>query len=344
MKIINLGTSDFKKIIDDNYYFIDKTLIIKEFLEDSGKIVLLPRPRRFGKTLNISIIRYFLEKSNEDRSYLFKGLNIEKETEIMKKQGAFPVIYLTFKDEKHNSFDKFIESMKKQASSMYKDFYHIYNSLEFQNDKDYFDNIINERCSNQDLEVSLYTLSKLLNNYYNKKVIILIDEYDTPIHVGYFKNYYSEIIGFMRNFLSCALKDNINLEKAMITGILRVAKESIFSGLNNLEVYTLLDERYSKMFGFTESETLNLLKYFQVDNKVESFKEWYNGYIFGSTTIYNPWSVLSYINKKDRGFRPYWVNTAENLIINNLLAKGDSKTKIDLEKLYNMESIEVYFK
>lgn len=182
-----------------------------------------------------------MEKSNEDRAYLFKGLKIEKETEIMKKQGSFPLIYLTFKDEKHNNFHKFIESMKKQISAIYKEFYYIYNLIKFQNDKDYFDNIINENVSNQDLEVSLFRLSKLLNDHYNQKVIILIDEYDTPIHSGHFEGYYSEMMGFMRNFLSEALKDNKNLEKAMLTGILRVAKESIFSGLNNLKVYTLLE-------------------------------------------------------------------------------------------------------
>lgn len=340
MKRISLGNSDFKDIIDNNYYFVDKTLIIKEFLEDYGKIVLLPRPRRFGKTLNMSIIRYFLEKSDEDRRYLFKDLNIEKETEIMEKQGTFPLIYLTFKDEKHSSFENFIESMKKQASSMYKQFYYIYDKLIFDDDKNYYMNIINRKCSIQDLEVSLLKLSEYLNNYYNKKVIILIDEYDTTIHEGYFNNYYIEIIRFMRNFLSSALKDNINLEKAMITGILRVAKESIFSGLNNLEVYSILGEKYSDKFGFTEEETVELIKYYKMADKLKDFKRWYNGYIFGSTTIYNPWSILSYINKPDREFMPYWVNTSENSIIKNLLAEGDEEVKLGLEKLYNGGFIE----
>lgn len=340
MRKISLGTSDFKEVIDNNRYFVDKTLIIKEFLEDSGEIVLLPRPRRFGKTFNLSILRYFLEKSEEDRSYLFKGLNIEKETEIMKKQGRYPLIYLTFKDEKHNSFSKFIESMRMNISSIYKSFYYIYYSLDFQDDMDYFDDIINRRASIQDLEISIFKLSEYLNNYYNQKVIILIDEYDTPIHEGYFKGYYGEIIGFMRNFLSAALKDNINLEKAMLTGILRVAKESIFSGLNNLEVYSLLGERYSNKFGFTEKETIDLLKYYNFEEEIESFKAWYNGYIFGSTTIYNPWSVLSYINKPDRGFMPYWVNTSENSIIKSLLAEGNKEIKLGLEKLYRGETIE----
>ena len=202
-------------------------------------------------------------------------------------------------------------------------------------DKNYYNNIINRSCTIQDLEVSLFKLSKFLKEYYGKKVIILMDEYDTPIHEGYFKNYYAQVIGFMRNFLSSALKDNLNLEKAMITGILRVAKESIFSGLNNLEVYTLLGEGYSDKFGFTEGEILELLKYYNLDKKIDKFKEWYNGYIFGKTTIYNPWSVLSYINKPDREFVPYWVNTSENSIIKSLLAEGTEDVKVGLETLYN---------
>lgn len=335
MKRIALGTSDFKTMIENNRYFIDKTLIVKDFLEDSGDIVLLPRPRRFGKTLNLSIIRYFLEKSDEDNSHLFKGLKIEKDAEIMNKQGKYPVIYLTFKDEKHNDFDGFIESMGNRISSLYKSFYYIYDSLKFDDDRNYFDVMINRKGTVKDLEISVFRLSEFLKVYHNSKVIILLDEYDTPIHEGHFKNYYSEIVGFMRNFLSSALKDNINLEKAMITGILRVAKESIFSGLNNLEVYSLLSERYSDKFGFTEKETIDLLKYYSLDGSLTGFKAWYNGYIFGSTTIYNPWSVLSYINKPDREFMPYWVNTSENSIIKSLLAEGSEEIKLGLENLYN---------
>ncbi|MEG2918187.1 MAG: AAA family ATPase, partial [Clostridium sp.] len=289
----------------------------------------------FGKTLNLSIIRYFLEKSDEDNSHLFKGLKIEKDAEIMNKQGKYPVIYLTFKDEKHNDFDGFIESMGNRISSLYKSFYYIYDSLKFDDDRNYFDVMINRKGTVKDLEISVFRLSEFLKVYHNSKVIILLDEYDTPIHEGHFKNYYSEIVGFMRNFLSSALKDNINLEKAMITGILRVAKESIFSGLNNLEVYSLLSERYSDKFGFTEKETIDLLKYYSLDGSLTGFKAWYNGYIFGSTTIYNPWSVLSYINKPDREFMPYWVNTSENSIIKSLLAEGSEEIKLGLENLYN---------
>ncbi|MGL5084620.1 MAG: AAA family ATPase, partial [Clostridium sp.] len=287
IKKINLGNSDFKTLIDDNRYFIDKTLIVKDFLEDTGDILLIPRPRRFGKTLNMSILRYFLEKCDEDRSYLFKGLNIEKETEIMKEQGCFPLIYLTFKDDKHSTFEKFLSIFKYKISDIYQSFSYIYNDLS-PIDKKYFDSIVNVEASCELLEISLLRLSTYLRKHYNKKVIILIDEYDTPIHEGHFRNYYSEIIGFMRNFLSSALKDNNNLEKAMLTGILRVARESIFSGLNNLKVYTLLNEEFSKFFGFTEEEVNMLLNDFNSINKVDEFKMWYNGYKFGNETIYNP--------------------------------------------------------
>lgn len=333
MKRIRLGTSDFKEFIDSNSYFVDKTLIVKEFLEDNGDIVLVPRPRRFGKTLNLSILRYFLEKSDEDRSYLFKKLKIEKEESIMKKQGKYPLIYLTFKDDKHSKFENFIESFKYKISSLYQSFYYLF---DFLNDaeKKYFDNVVNRQSSIVELQISLLKLSEYLKEYYNEKVIILIDEYDTPIHEGYFRNYYSEIIGFMRNFLSSALKDNINLEKAMITGILRVAKESIFSGLNNLSVYSILSNGYSKFFGFTEDETIELLKYYNLDKDLKEFKNWYNGYMFGNTVIYNPWSVLSYINEPERYFMPYWVNTSENSIIKTLLAKGNEEVKLGLENLY----------
>lgn len=334
MKKVSLGTTDFKEIIDNNHYFVDKTLIVKEFLEDSGKIVLIPRPRRFGKTFNLSILRYFLEKKKEDTSYLFKGTKIEGFKEIMKKQGKYPLIYITFKDDKHREFESFLGIMKYKIADIYEKFGYIYEKLS-PKDKKYFDSIVNLECEQFLLETSLFKLSEFLNTYHNQKVIILIDEYDTPIHEGYFNGYYSEIIGFMRNFLSSALKDNINLEKAMLTGILRVAKESIFSGLNNLAIYTILNEGYSDKFGFTEIEILELLKYYNLDSQLNEFKKWYNGYIFGSTTIYNPWSVLSYINEPSRYFMPYWVNTSENKIIKTLLAEGDEEVKLGLEGLYN---------
>ncbi|MGL5751987.1 MAG: AAA family ATPase, partial [Paraclostridium sp.] len=274
MKGIALGESDFKNIIDKNEYFVDKSLLIKEFLEDNSRIILIPRPRRFGKTLNMSMIRYFVEKCEEDRRYLFNNLLISKEENIMKQQGIYPTIYLTFKDEKHKDFGKLIQRMKWFVTEIYNEFKIVYDSLENNQDKDFFNKIINSDYGVGELEIALKNLCKYLYNYYGQRVIILIDEYDTPIQHSYFSGIYDETIDFMRNFLSNTLKDNNYLEKAMLTGILRVARESIFSGLNNLEVYSILKEGYSDKFGFTEDEIEDMLKYYDAVDEKEEFKSW----------------------------------------------------------------------
>ena len=340
MKKIALGQSDFKTIIEDNRYFVDKTLLIKEFLEDSSQIILIPRPRRFGKTLNLSMIRYFVEKCDEDRRHLFNNLLIEKEEEIMRRQGIYPTIYLTFKDEKHDDFNKFIDSVRVHLSSLYNNFKYIYDSIDNDYEKEIFNKILLGKGSVGDMEKALMKLSKYLYDYYGEKVIVLIDEYDTPIQHSYFSRIYDETIGFMRNFLSNTLKDNIYLEKAMLTGILRVARESIFSGLNNMQVYSILKEGYSKQFGFTDVEIEKILNDFNVINQIEEFKRWYNGYIFGSTVIYNPWSVLSYLKDIDNDFMPYWVNTSENKIIKTILSKGSEALKKSFEELLRGNTIE----
>ena len=340
MKKIALGQSDFKTIIEDNRYFVDKTLLIKEFLEDSSQIILIPRPRRFGKTLNLSMIRYFVEKCDEDRRHLFNNLLIEKEEEIMRRQGIYPTIYLTFKDEKHDDFNKFIDSVRVHLSSLYNNFKYIYDSIDNDYEKEIFNKILLGKGSVGDMEKALMKLSKYLYDYYGEKVIVLIDKYDTPIQHSYFSRIYDETIGFMRNFLSNTLKDNIYLEKAMLTGILRVARESIFSGLNNMQVYSILKEGYSKQFGFTDVEIEKILNDFNVINQIEEFKRWYNGYIFGSTVIYNPWSVLSYLKDIDNDFMPYWVNTSENKIIKTILSKGSEALKKSFEELLRGNTIE----
>ena len=340
MKKIALGQSDFKTIIEDNRYFVDKTLLIKEFLEDSSQIILIPRPRRFGKTLNLSMIRYFVEKCDEDRRHLFNNLLIEKEEEIMRRQGIYPTIYLTFKDEKHDDFNKFIDSVRVHLSSLYNNFKYIYDSIDNDYEKEIFNKILLGKGSVGDMEKALMKLSKYLYDYYGEKVIVLIDKYDTPIQHSYFSGIYAETINFMRNFLSNTLKDNIYLEKAMLTGILRVARESIFSGLNNLQVYSVLKEGYSKQFGFTDIEIEKILNDFNIIDEREKFKKWYNGYIFGSTVIYNPWSVLSYLKDKTNDFVPYWINTSENKIIKTILAKGSEGLKKSFEELLRGNSIE----
>ena len=340
MKKIALGESDFKSIIDNNEYFIDKTLLIKEFLDDSSRIVLIPRPRRFGKTLNLSMIRYFVEKCDEDRRYLFNNLLIEKEKDIMKRQGIYPTIYLTFKDEKHDDFNILVKRLNYYLIDIYNQFKHIYDYLKDESDKNFFRKIQSGKASKDDIEIALRKLSNYLYDYYGEKVIVLIDEYDTPIQHSYFSGIYDETIGFMRNFLSNTLKDNIYLEKAMLTGILRVARESIFSGLNNLKVNTILKNAYCDKFGFTDIEIEKVLNDFNVVEQREEFKKWYNGYIFGNTVIYNPWSVLCYLDDRDSGFMPYWVNTSENKIIKTILSKGSEALKKSFEELLRGNAIE----
>ena len=340
MKKIALGQSDFKTIIEDDRYFVDKTLLIKEFLEDPSQIILIPRPRRFGKTLNLSMIRYFVEKCDEDRRHLFNNLLIEKEEDIITRQGIYPTIYLTFKDEKHDDFNILVKRLNYYLIDIYNQFKHIYDYLKDESDKNFFRKIQSGKASKDDIEIALRKLSNYLYDYYGEKVIVLIDEYDTPIQHSYFSGIYDETIGFMRNFLSNTLKDNIYLEKAMLTGILRVARESIFSGLNNLKVNTILKNAYCDKFGFTDIEIEKVLNDFNVVEQREEFKKWYNGYIFGNTVIYNPWSVLCYLDDRDSGFMPYWVNTSENKIIKTILSKGSEALKKSFEELLRGNAIE----
>jgi hypothetical protein len=333
-KKISIGVSDFKERIENKFYFMDKTLIIEEFIKINAKIVLIPRPRRFGKTLNMSMLKYFFQKSSVCNRGLFQGLNIEKEKDIMDLQGKYPVIFLSFKDDKHLTYNNLKLSLKKLMSDLYLEHrYCLENSNLHPVEREYYNKILNKEENIVELSDSLAKLSKYIYSYYNEKVIILIDEYDVPIQAGYVNRYYDEAISLMRNFLSAAFKDNIYLEKAMITGILRVAKESIFSGLNNLEVASLLSYNFKDKFGFTEKEIEKLLEDYEISTKHQEIKEWYNGYIFGEETIYNPWSILNYVAKPMEGLRPYWVNTSSNDLVNIFLAKGGEGIKRDLEIL-----------
>jgi len=255
LKRIPLGISDFKAIIEEDYLFVDKTLLIKEFWESNGQTILLPRPRRFGKTLNMSMIKYFFEKDSIDNRYLFKNLNIENHEEIMKFQGKYPVIYLSFKDEKHSTFEYLKTGLRSILSKLYLDHKYCLNKDNLDNvEKEYYNLIINKKADIIELSNALKKLSQYLEDYFEQKVIILIDEYDVPIQAAYLNNYYDEAIEFMRNLLSGAFKDNNSIKKGMITGILRVARESIFSGLNNLKVESILSNNFSDKFGFTEKE------------------------------------------------------------------------------------------
>ena len=340
-KTIQIGTSDFKELIEENNYFVDKSLLIKEFIENGAKIILAPRPRRFGKTLNLSMLRYFFDiRIKEGTKDLFKGLKIENEKEIMKLQGEYPVIFITFKNQKHISFEDFQDGIRVLLSNLYREHEYLLISDKLSEyDKKDFEEIILRKASIGVLSDGISNLIGYMNKHYGKKVMLFIDEYDVPIQEGYIRGYYDEMIVLIRNLLTSALKDNEYVEKSLITGILRVAKESIFSGLNNLEVNTVLRFSFNDKFGFTEEEIEKLSDYYSAMNDIENIKKWYNGYIFGGEVIYNPWSVLNYLKNRREGFMPYWINSSSNDLIKRLLLKGDNNMKLELEELIKGKSI-----
>ncbi|MCJ8343729.1 MAG: ATP-binding protein [Cetobacterium sp.] len=318
-KKLPIGIDDFKEIKKNNYYFIDKSMLIDELLLKKSKVTLLPRPRRFGKTLNVSMLNYFFNIENKiENKELFKNLNIYK-TEQMKHQGEYPVIYISLKDIKVNNWNLCLNKIKLLLEELYSRY-----NLGFQNNR-------------ESLENSLLELSKYLYEKYNKKVIILIDEYDTPLVTAHNQGYYNEAIFFFRNFLSAGLKGNPYLEFSVLTGILRIAKESIFSGLNNLVVDTVLTNDF-KYFGLTEKEVEEMLKYYELDYELEEVKKWYNGYNFGDKLVYNPWSLVNFASTKR--LEPYWVNTSDNSLIKELLDKNDSKVLSDLKAVFSGNEIE----
>jgi hypothetical protein len=340
VKKIPIGLSDFKEIITENYYYVDKSLFIKEIIDDGSKVILIPRPRRFGKTLNMSMLKYFFEKTDEDNNYLFNDLRIKEHKHIMEKQGQYPVIYFTFKDEKYSTWERCVQGSKLLIRNEFKRHkYLLQSDILDEYEKKEFENILSGSAKNIVYEKGLNILSEYLYKYYNKKVVILIDEYDVPIQSGYMNGYYDEVIEFMRNFLSGGLKDNEHLEKGVLTGILRVAKESIFSGLNNLNVCTFVGNEYSKWFGFLENEVEGILSYYGIQYEMEEIKKWYNGYIFGENVIYNPWSILNFIKKQDRGLVPYWVNTSSNELVKTLITKGSKELKSELEDLIKDKAV-----
>ena len=336
MKRLPIGLSDFKTMIEENRYFIDKTLLIKEAAEGS-EIILYPRPRRFGKTLNLSMIKYFYD-IRENNRHLFNGLKIEEEESVMKKQGKHPVIYITFKDIKALNYNDCMLKIKEEIRRLYNEHIYLLKSEKLnENEKEFYNSILNETANVSKYENSFKNLIEYLYRYYESKVVLLIDEYDMTIQGAYSYGYYDELILFIKNLLSGGLKDNIYLEKAVLTGILRVAKESIFSGLNNIRVASIISEYSADKFGFTEEEVVDLMKYYGEEDNIEEVKSWYNGYNFGGNTIYNPWSILNYADEKI--LMPYWVNTSGNDMIRELFAHGNSDVKKDLEKLIAGESL-----
>jgi len=342
-KELNLGYSDFKRIIENDNYFVDKSLLIRDVIKSQQAVLLLPRPRRFGKTLNLSMLKYFFEIDQPDNEKLFHELKIwQSEKDIINKQGKYPVIFISFKDAKEQTWDSCYLQIISEIAYIYdKHSYLLSTTILTDNEKEVFFKIINRTSSIVDFQRSLKILSEYLYRYHKKEVLILIDEYDTPIQAGY-KKFYNEVISFMRNLLSGAFKDNIYLYKGLITGILRISKETIFSGLNNVSVHTILDNEFSDKFGFTEEEVKKVLSDFEVPTDYELIKKWYNGYKIGNTLgIYNPWSILNYSISYQNGFKPFWVNTSSDDLLKERLKERDADyTREQLLKLINNETIE----
>ena len=338
-KALPIGISDYVRA-QSEYYYVDKTLLIKDFLDQKPLVSLFTRPRRFGKTLNMDMIRVFFETSMVDTSKYFKDKKIWNCGEKYRShQGKYPVIFLTFKDVK---FDSWAATLDKIGSLLQIEFGRHMEILAddklAEYEKDYFNRILNGKANEVELSSAMENLSRMLTRSYGKAPVIIIDEYDTPIQEGYAKDFYDEIIGFMRNFFSGAFKDNKNLSYGFLTGILRIAQESIFSGLNNLTVNSVMDEDYDQYFGFTENEVDKMLDYYGVSNKKEELKGWYDGYLFGDEEIYNPWSVINYIAK---GCTPqaYWVNTGKNEVLEDVLKIATDDITQKLYSLLQGESV-----
>lgn len=319
MKSLPIGISDYVRAQAD-YYYVDKTLLIKEFLDKKPLVSLFTRPRRFGKTLNMDMLRVFFEISEEDTSKYFVDKAIWRcGMEYRNHQGKYPVVFLTFKDVKFDSWKATLDKIGNLLQEEFGRHQELAASSKLaEYEKAYYAKIMNGEASEVDLTASLEKLSQMLTKHYGKAPVIIIDEYDTPIQEGYSKDFYDEIIGFMRNFFSGAFKDNRNLTYGFLTGILRIAQESIFSGLNNLTVNSVMDDEYDQFFGFTSSEVRDMLEYYGYLDKESELKDWYDGYLFGSTEIYNPWSVINYISK-DCIPQAYWVNTGKNEILEDVL-------------------------
>ncbi|SHJ02004.1 PD-(D/E)XK nuclease superfamily protein [Butyrivibrio fibrisolvens DSM 3071] len=339
LKPLPVGISDYIRA-QSEYYYVDKTLLIRDFLDKKALVSLFTRPRRFGKTLNMDMLRVFFEISDEDTSKYFVDKAIWKcGPQYREHQGKYPVIFLTFKDVKFDSWEDTFSKIVELVQDEFGRHSVLKNSDKIEKyEKDYFEKVLSGQVSEVELSASLQKLSKMLAAHYGKAPIIIIDEYDTPIQEGYSKAFYDKIIGFMRNFFSGAFKDNRYLSYGFLTGILRIAQESIFSGLNNLTVNSVMDDEYDGFFGFTDTEVKEMLKTYGFSDKEEELKEWYDGYLFGNKEIYNPWSVINYLSK---GCLPqaYWVNTGKNEVLEDVLKVATSDITEKLNALILGEKV-----
>ncbi len=332
MKKTSIGIDDYKKLIEVGCAYVDKTLFIQEVIERGTEIAIIPRPRRFGKTLNMSMLRYFFEKTQEDHSHLFSPYKIWQ-TKYRELQGKYPVIFFSLKEIKQGTWDLAYEKLQALIAKEFERHAYLLSSPDClsQTEKKKFQDILSEKANQATTELSLSFLITWLERYHKKRVFVLIDEYDAPIHMAYFRGYYSSLIDFMRNWLGGGLKGNPGLEKGVLTGILRIAKENIFSDLNNGSNFTLFSPNFSSQFGLLEDEVKNLLSEYGMSDKLSEVRKWYNGYHIGPHAIYNPWSILSYIEHKT--LKPYWVNTSGNELIKEQLIQKGVFFKEDFETL-----------
>lgn len=337
-----VGVSDYR-LASTEYYYIDKTMMLKDFIDERPMVTLFTRPRRFGKTLNMDMLRTFFEKTNEDTSKYFKDKKIWEQGEYYRSfQGKYPVIFITLKDVKHNSWDNTFANIGSIISSEYCRHSDLSKSPKLdKKQKDFYDKMVSEKFSAVDLERSLLYLSEMLKKHYGEGAVIIIDEYDTPIQSGHTNGFYDDVIAFMRNLLSGCFKDNKSLAFGFLTGILRVAKESIFSGLNNLTINSVLDNKYSEYFGFTANEVKEMAAYYSAPDKFDEVCEWYDGYRFGKTDIFNPWSVINYFSN-DCEPRAFWLSTGSNDIIGEIIKEADNEIYERHSSLVNGGSFTTY--
>ena len=336
MKRLAIGVSDFKKIIEGDFYYFDKTKFIEEIIKDGSEVKLFARPRRFGKTLNMSMLKYFFDIENkEENKEIFKNLYIEK-TEAFKEQGQYPVIFLSLKDLKALTWEQMEKAIKSAISRLFSEYKYLLNDLD-KFDTLAFENILLKNTELEDLKEALKFLTKILYEKYNKKVVVLIDEYDSPLVSAYINGYYEKAKDFFKTFYSTVLKDNSYLQMGVLTGIIRVIKAGIFSDLNNLSTYTILSDVYTDSYGLTEEEVEKSLKYYGIEQEISNVKDWYDGYKFGDSEVYNPWSILNFLQYKE--LRAYWVDTSGNDLINDVLKKITKNTIEALERLFNGEGL-----
>ena len=336
MKRLAIGIDDFRKIIKEDCYYVDKTKFIADVLQDASNVKLFTRPRRFGKTLNMSMLKYFFDvRESEENRKLFNGLDIEK-SKYIDEQGKYPTILISLKSIKYETWKESLEQLKSLISNLYNEFEYIRESLN-ESEIELFNDIWFKK-ENGEYANSLKNLTSFLYKYYKKEVILLIDEYDIPLITAHKYGYYDEIINFYKIFLGEALKTNQYLKMGVLTGIIRVIRTGIFSDLNNLKVYSILEKKYSDFFGFTEEEVKEALQSFDIEEELVNVRYWYDGYKFGNSELYNPWSIINFLDGRE--LKNYWVGTSENFLIKNILENSTSRTNEILEKLFNEEEVE----